>query len=77
MTGGYVYRGRDVPHLAGAYLFADFCAGQIMALVQNHGEVVQHRSLGVTVPELASFGEDGNGELYALSLAGSVFRVAP
>ncbi len=77
VTGGYVYRGRDIPHLAGAYVFADFCSGQLIALVQENGRIVEHRSLGVTVPELASFGEDGDGELYALSLEGSVFRLAP
>ncbi len=77
VTGGYVYRGGDVPNLAGAYVFGDFCSGQIMALVQRQGKIVEQRSLGVSVPELASFGQDGSGELYALSLSGGVFRLAP
>jgi hypothetical protein len=29
------------------------------------------------VPNLSSFGEDADGELYALSLSGGVFRLAP
>ena len=77
VTGGYVYRGADIPHLGGAYVFADFCTGQIMALVQRHGKAVEHRPLGVTVPQLASFGQDAGGELYVLSLSGSVFKLGP
>jgi len=77
VTGGYVYRGRDISSLDGAYLFGDFCTGWIMALVQLVGRVTQQAFLGVTVPELASFAEDRSGELYVLSLDGSVFRLAP
>ncbi len=76
VTGGFVYRGKDIPNLAGAYVFGDFCSGQIMALVQRQGRMLEHRSLGVSVPELASFGQDGAGELYAMSLLGGVFRLS-
>ena len=33
--------------------------------------------LGVVVPELTSFGVDGTGRMYALSLTGDVFRIDP
>ena len=32
ITGGYVYRGRAVPALAGTYVFADYCTGEILGL---------------------------------------------
>ena len=32
ITGGYVYRGDDVPELWGHYFFADYCSDQIWAL---------------------------------------------
>jgi glucose/arabinose dehydrogenase len=74
-VGGYVYRGTRIPKLTGAYLFADFCQGRVMALRQRGGRVREHRALGPTVGELSSFGQDGNGELYVLSLAGKVYRL--
>lgn len=77
VTGGYVYRGSRIPELRGAYVFADFCDGRIRALTQEDGELVDHRFLGPRIGNLASFGEDAGGELYALSLEGGVFRIEP
>jgi glucose/arabinose dehydrogenase len=77
VTGGYVYRGLQVPGLVGAYLFGDFCNGQIRALRLTAGQVSEQRALGLEVPNLASFGEDHQGEVYALSLSGAVFRIDP
>jgi glucose/arabinose dehydrogenase len=77
VTGGYVYRGTAIPGLEGAYVFGDFCDGRLIALAQRGGRVVGHRVLGPNVPNLASFGEDQQGELYALSLSGEVYRIAP
>jgi hypothetical protein len=77
VTGGYVYRGRDIPQLVGAYVFADFCRGRLEALRLRNGRVEGHDELGPTVANLASFGEDADGELYVLSLSGPVFRLVP
>jgi glucose/arabinose dehydrogenase len=77
IVGGYVYRGNAIPALRGAYLFSDYCAGTIRALRYEGGKVVQQRALGLEVGSLASFGEDQDGELYVLSLSGSVYRIVP
>jgi hypothetical protein len=37
--------------------------------------VTDEADLGVQVPEAVSFGEDGDGELYVLSLGGPVYRL--
>jgi hypothetical protein len=77
VTGGYVYRGRAIRQLVGAYVFADYCGGAIEAFVLRGGEAKEHRELGPVVENLASFGEDARGELYALSLSGGVYRLVP
>ncbi len=77
VAGGYVYRGESIPGLNGAYVFADYCLGRIEALRLRNGRVIGHRALGPVVPGLSSFGEDARGELYAMSLGGGVYRLAP
>ena len=73
ITGGFVYRGSDIAALRGRYLFGDFCSGQIWSMPAAGG---RPQPLGVAdVPELSSFGEDAAGELYAVSLAGSVLKI--
>jgi glucose/arabinose dehydrogenase len=77
VTGGYVYRGRDIPSLVGDYVFADFCLGRLEFLRMANGRATEHGELGPVVPNLASFGEDAEGELYVLSLSGPVYRLVP
>lgn len=77
VTGGYVYRGRAIPALGGAYVFADYCAGEVRALTAPNGELSAERFLGVDVAQITSFGEDIDGELYVLSDEGGVYRLDP
>ena len=77
VTGGYVYRGSRIPGLVGAYVFADFCTGVVRGLRLRDGEVAEEADLGPTVSSLGSFGEDAEGELYALSLDGPIYRLIP
>ncbi len=74
---GYVYRGTTIPSLTGALLYGDFCAGDILALRQSEGAVTEQADLGIDVTGLSSFGQDGAGELYALSINGTVYRIVP
>jgi glucose/arabinose dehydrogenase len=76
VVGGYVYRGTQIRGLQGAYLYGDVCDGRIRALARARGGAVRHRDLGLRLPGLVSFAEDRAGELYALSLAGGVHRLA-
>ena len=77
ITGGYVYRGSRIGGLVGAYVFGDYCGGQIRALRQAGGQVVDDRVFTASAKPLTAFGQDGAGELYALSLDGGVFRIDP
>jgi glucose/arabinose dehydrogenase len=75
VTGGLVYRGGSVTALEGAYLFADFCAGEIRGLRYSGGQVIDEASLGVSLGQVAAFGRDAAGEVYVLSLGGDVVRI--
>ena len=76
VTGGYVYRGSAIPGLQGAYLYSDYCAGWIRAVRVRGANVVDQADLGAAAG-VASFGQDARGELYVLSLEGTVSRIVP
>jgi glucose/arabinose dehydrogenase len=75
VTGGVVYRGTAIPGLTGAYLFGDFCAGELRALRADAGGVSEERTFDTGVGDLVSFGEDSAGEVYVLSLGGGIYRL--
>jgi glucose/arabinose dehydrogenase len=77
VIGGGVYRGGRIAGLRGAYLYGDYCAGWVRAARVRGGRVAEQRDLGLSVPGLTSFGVDPAGELYAMSLSGPVYRLAP
>ena len=76
ITGGYVYRGSAVPSVAGRYFYGDYCSGTVWSLKLVGGVARQIRPEPFTVPNLTSFGEDGAGELYAVSGNGVIYRLA-
>jgi hypothetical protein len=76
VTGGYVSHDPAVPALAGRYLYGDFCAGQIRSLDAAAADPsATDAPTGLEVESLSSFGEGPRGELYAVSLAGPVYRI--
>jgi glucose/arabinose dehydrogenase len=75
ITGGFVYRGEDIPAAAGRYFYGDYCSGAVWTLSPRGNGVSQPRRLPFDVPGLSSFGEDAAGELYLLSLQGDVYRL--
>jgi glucose/arabinose dehydrogenase len=73
ITGGLVYRGKKLPELNGAYLYADYVTARVWALWYDEakGRVVANRPIkGPTLP-IVSFGEDAEGELYLLTVTES------
>ncbi|HEX6237018.1 MAG TPA: PQQ-dependent sugar dehydrogenase [Acidimicrobiales bacterium] len=77
ITGGVVYRGEAIDGLRGAYLFADYCAGELRALRADDGGLTDEHTFDVSLGNPASFGTDGDGEVYALSLGGPILRLDP
>jgi hypothetical protein len=60
----------------GAYVFSDYCDGELRVLVDADGEVVS-RPLGVAGERIVGFGTDAAGELLVLELDGRVLRLSP
>jgi glucose/arabinose dehydrogenase len=78
VTGGFVYRGRALPGLAGHYFHADYCTGWVRSFRLSGGRVTSHREwrLG-RLGNITSFGLDAAGELYVCSGNGRVYRLVP
>ena len=81
ITGGYVYRGKALPELYGAYLFADYGSRRIWGLREKDGKAVEfkevvHDNHGIRL-DVTSFGEDPRGELYLLAFDGRIHRLVP
>src|SRR5512134_2997646 len=80
VVGGYVYRGTAVTALAGQYVYSDNCAGFIRTFEVAGGVDGNHRvRTGTFTPGtgVTSFGEDGDGDLYVMTLSGKLFRFVP
>jgi putative heme-binding domain-containing protein len=79
ITGGYVYRGRALPELAGIYVYADYDTGRIWGLRTQDGKALANGELVDRTREshlnVASFGEDSKGELYIVAFDGRIYRL--
>jgi glucose/arabinose dehydrogenase len=81
IIGGFVYRGNKIPGLCGRYLYGNHVGGVVKSIVvqngQRMGDPVTHNSLSVP-GNIASFGEDGEGELYMASLNNNaIYKIEP
>ncbi len=77
ITGGYVYRGKEQPALTDAYIFADYCTGHFRALSRDASGAWRLTDLINAQTPISSFGEDEQGEIYALGYGdGMLYRVA-
>jgi glucose/arabinose dehydrogenase len=66
VTGGFVYRGTDVPDLVGWYVFGDFVTGRVFAFRADAAAGVTPEEMLVTSFSIVSFAEGIDGELYIL-----------
>ncbi len=81
ITGGYVYRGKKIPELAGVYVYGDYDTGRIWGLRYENGKILANGELIAVSPKtklnIASFGEDAHGELYILAFDGRIHELVP
>ena len=64
IIGGFVYRGSQIPELAGRYLYTDLCTGQLRSAQLGLPRATDDRAEGPIVDHPQSFGEDASCELY-------------
>jgi glucose/arabinose dehydrogenase len=67
ITGGYVYRGEDVPALDGYYIFSDWCSGRIWAAYRDFSDTWNFDEVTEVWFQVSSFGLDEAGELYLVA----------
>jgi glucose/arabinose dehydrogenase len=83
ITGGFVYRGKKIPELQGAYIYADYVAGKSWALRYDFEQkkVTANRPIPVSGnPAVMSFGTDQDNEIYfttASAKGQGVFMILP
>lgn len=76
VTGGYVYRGSDLPEWQGVYLFGDYCSGTIWGLIQTDENIWQSKVMFSTGAQITTFGVDEAGEIYLVDYqSGSILRL--
>ncbi len=78
ITGGFVYRGDEIPELHGTYFYTDWVRQWIRGFKYVDGQVTEEKEwtedLGGPVGSINSFGLDGHGELYVVTHEGGVFK---
>lgn len=85
ITGGFVYRGSEIPELHGTYFYADWVFKFIRSFRFVDGQVTEEKDWSVELGWFDengnglgspnSFGLDGHGELYLVTHEGQVYRL--
>ena len=85
ITGGHVYRGPDLPGMAGlqgVYIYGDFCSGRIWGLrvgsIGSDGSddlTADDQLIGRATGQISSFGEDASGNIYVVLFGGQIHRL--
>jgi Glucose / Sorbosone dehydrogenase len=83
VTGGFVYRGSNIPALQGKYIFSDFQGGDVATdqrlfagdLATGNFEQLLISPGSSSLNQPVSFGQDQNGELYVVQANGEVLVI--
>jgi hypothetical protein len=77
LTGGFVYRGSEIPELHGTYFYSDWCTQWIKSFKYVDGQVTEEKdwtSEVGAVGQINSFGVRGDGELFVVTDDGKVAK---
>jgi Glucose / Sorbosone dehydrogenase len=90
ITGGFVYRGSNIPSMVGRYVFGDFVRGRVWSVAltidpatgeASASDLREHTSevnAGAEIKLISSFGVDAHGELYVVNWGeGTIVALRP
>ncbi|MCA9660447.1 MAG: PQQ-dependent sugar dehydrogenase, partial [Myxococcales bacterium] len=86
VTGGYVYRGCEVPAWDGIYFYGDYCTGELFGLTWDGNNVTEHGVVVESGHNLFGSGIDGYGRVlfttveinqFKEPIEGRVIRIVP
>lgn len=78
ITGGFVYHGKRLPELNGAYVYADFDTGRVWMLRYDRAEkkVLANSELAKSRARIVAWGQDADGEMLAVDfVSGGLFQL--
>ena len=73
IVGGEVYQGSQITELDGLYVFTDYCRSEMLVFDPDTGVAAK---TGVTVSTPLDISSGPSGELYVVSMEGSIARLA-
>lgn len=74
VTGGYVYRGTEFPAMYGYYVCSDYISANAW-LIKPNGTGWDIAMQSGLPGSIAGFGEAENGDMYAIALSGTLYKV--
>ena len=75
VTGGYVYRGSDLPELQGYYFYGDYCIGRVWLAGRDADGNWLSQEFMNTGLQISSFGVDDTHELYMVNYQGAIYKL--
>lgn len=77
VTGGYVYRGQNVPELYGKYIYGDYGSRKVWSLLYDGVNSPTNTLITTAAGPITSFGVDENNELHLVSSNGRIYNFIP
>lgn len=79
VIGGPVYRGGNLPGLAGSFVYGDYITGTIWAIKPDKDNSYSHTTLVDTDLRIVAFTQGSGGELFVLDydLTGQIYELLP
>lgn len=77
VTGGHVYRGKDIPELDGVYLYGDYVTGLLWGMRHEGEQVTWNPILAETGLPIITFAETPDHETLVVGYDGGIYQLVP